>query len=273
MGEIPDSTLMAYADGELDSDLRRAVEELLAVDPGARGRLAAFIGTRRERLVPAFDPVMREPVPAAMRELVMTLPAGAVAETRASAGSGASLRTMLIGLLSPPTMAWAPIALALVVGLGAGFGLSQVGQRSGEDGGAGLLTGAGVASGPLLQALEGIPSGTVVVMRDATGETLSFKAVLSFLAKNDRYCRQYEITSRAGAEFAGLACRSGESNWQIEIYARAPAKGVSRRGMNMPAGTPSPVDAVAMEMMPATVDVLVGEPEEKLIRNGWRARQ
>ena len=277
MGEIPDSTLMAYADGELDPELCGAVEELLAVDPVARERLAAFTGTRQERLAPAFERVMREPVPAAIRELVATLPAGAAAETppaaRAFAGGGASVRTMLTNLFNPPTIAWAPLALALAVGVGVGLGLSQLGDRSDEGGRSGLLTGAGVASGPLLQALEGIRTGPVVVMKDAGGETLSFKVVLSFLSKNDRYCRQYEITDRAGSEFAGLACRTGESNWQIEIYARAPAKGVSRDGMNIPAGIPNPVDAVALEMMPETGDVLVGEPEEQLIRNGWRARQ
>jgi len=276
MGDIPDSTLMAYADGELDPELHSAVEELLAIDPTARERLAAFISTRREGLAPLFDHAMREPVPAAMRELVMTTPAGQAAENPpplAFAETGASLRTTLMSLFTRPTMAWAPLALALIVGAGAGFGLSRAMTGDPEGGRAGLLAGTGVASGPLLQALEGTPTGTMVVMKDDTGETVSFKAVLSFLDKHNRYCRQYEITDRAGGEFAGLVCRTGESNWQVEIYARAPVRSVSRNGLNIPAGIPSPVEAAVLEMMPATGEVLVGEPEEELIRNGWRARQ
>jgi anti-sigma factor RsiW len=275
MGEIPDSTLMAYADGELDQELRSAVEELLVVDPAARERLAAFVATRREGLAPLFDQAMREPVPAAMRELVLTLPVGQPAEegpssTLALAGGGASLRAMLMGVFNPPTMAWAPIALALAVGVGVGFGLSQatINQPSG---GVGLVSGAGIASGALRQALEGTPTNTVVVMKDATGETLSFRAVLSFLSKNDRYCRHYEIADRGGAEFAGLACQTGENNWQVEIYARTPARGVSRDGLSIPAGIPNAVESAVLELMPEGGGPLVGEPEEDLIRNGWRA--
>jgi hypothetical protein len=276
MGEIPDSTLMAYADGELDQELRSAVEELLAVDPAARERLAAFVATRREGLAPLFDEGMREPVPAAMRELVLTLPVDQHAEeapssTLALAGGGASLRTMLIGVFNPPTMAWAPIALALAVGVGVGFGLGQATIDQPSGGSAGLLTGVGVASGPLLQALEGMPTDTVVVMKDATGETLSFKAGMSFLNKNDRYCRHYELTDRTGAEFAGLACQTRENNWQVEVYARTPARGVSRNGLNIPAGIPNAVESAVLELMPEGGGPLVGEPEEDLIRNGWRA--
>ncbi len=266
MGEIPDSTLMAYADGELDPELRGAVEDLLAVDPVARERLAAFTGTRPEKLAPAFDAVMRA--------LVVTVPAGAAPKTPpptlASAGGAPSYRTMLSGLFNPPTMAWVSIALALAVGVGVGFGLSQatIDQPSG---GAGLVSGAGIASGALRQALEGTPTNTVVVMKAAAGETLSFRAVLSFLSKNDRYCRHYEIADRGGAEFAGLACQTGENNWQVEIYARTPARGVSRDGLSIPAGIPNAVESAVLELMPEGGGPLVGEPEEDLIRNGWRA--
>ncbi|HXF54334.1 MAG TPA: hypothetical protein VNK52_09450 [Hyphomicrobiaceae bacterium] len=278
MSEISDSTLMAYADGELDPALRSAVEARLAVDPAMRVRLAAFTQTGREELSALFDPTMREAVPARLHDAIANFPMrnGSRQSTAPRSGEvrGAAFGTLLQGLLGVSAISWARFALALLVGVSAGWVLSRATLGPVPEGGqAPRLVGADTASGALLlHVLESTPSGTVVSATGADGTTVSFKVVLSFLSRNAEYCRQYEMVAAGGAEFGGLACRSKDETWRIEVHTRAPAKGISRGGKSVPAGEENAVDAAVRGIMPETGEVLVGESEKELIRNRWRVK-
>jgi hypothetical protein len=269
---------MAYVDGELEPELRSTVEALLAADPVLRTRLAAFRDTGPQELAPLFDPVIREPVPAHLHDLVGEFPLAhahgrptsfALSSTRAL-GLGAALQS----LFGPPIMAWGRLAFVLLLGVSAGWiGRATIGYEPG-DGQLARLTGADVASAPLLlHVLESTPSGTMVSARDAAGESVSFKVILSFLSRDQSYCRQYEMAGAGGAQFGGLACRSADNAWRIAVHARAPAKANSRGSFSVPAGEENPVDAAVQKLMPETAEVLVGEPEEELIRNRWQAKR
>ncbi len=65
MKTIETWALNAYADGELDGADRLAVEDLLAADADARAALDA-VERQKQALKTAYDPVLREPVPAAL---------------------------------------------------------------------------------------------------------------------------------------------------------------------------------------------------------------
>ncbi|MET0292595.1 MAG: hypothetical protein ABW136_09560 [Steroidobacteraceae bacterium] len=62
---IADEELMAYVDGELDADARARVEREMADDPVLRARIESQLDLKR-RLAAHFDPVLNEPVPAAL---------------------------------------------------------------------------------------------------------------------------------------------------------------------------------------------------------------
>ena len=64
---LTDEKLQAFVDGRLDEAERRAVEALLAEDPDAAARAQAY-RQQTEALHAAFDPVLKEPLPARLRE-------------------------------------------------------------------------------------------------------------------------------------------------------------------------------------------------------------
>ena len=107
---IPDTDLMAYADGQLPPERRPAVEAALAADPGLAARLAELRG-QKAALHDALDPWLDEPIPA-----------------------------RLLAAAAPPAhpsawQAWRPflsLAATLLLGLGAGwFGRDLLLERAG----------------------------------------------------------------------------------------------------------------------------------------------
>jgi anti-sigma factor RsiW len=107
---IPESDLMAYADGQLAPERRAAFEAALAADPGLAARLAA-LREQKAALHEALDPWLDEPIPA-----------------------------RLLAAATPPVhpsawQAWRPflsLAATLLIGLGAGwFGRDVLLERAG----------------------------------------------------------------------------------------------------------------------------------------------
>ena len=60
--KLPDETVMAYVDDELDAASRARVEAAMAADPEVRAQFKTQIELRA-RLRASFDPVLSEPVP------------------------------------------------------------------------------------------------------------------------------------------------------------------------------------------------------------------
>ena len=60
--KLPDETVMAYVDDELDAASRARVEAAMTADPEIRAQLKTQIELRA-RLRASFDPVLSEPVP------------------------------------------------------------------------------------------------------------------------------------------------------------------------------------------------------------------
>ena len=71
---IPDETLMAYADGELEPAQRAEVEAALAADPKLAARVEAHRALRR-KLNTTFDPILMETVPDALVASARSSPA------------------------------------------------------------------------------------------------------------------------------------------------------------------------------------------------------
>jgi hypothetical protein len=201
---IPDETLMAFADGELDAASRALVESALQQDPELAKRVARHVALR-QRLRSAYAEELTEPVPqrlldAAQRPRlqknnVVNLQAARDAKLREASDVGS------------PATRWRPAA-AIAASLAIGFGLGYINRNHGESEPA-LARGADGAlnaRGALARAL----STQLAANQTAAAEV---HIGVSFLAKNGDYCRTFSLSGSVRP--AGLACRH-EAQWRIE---------------------------------------------------------
>lgn len=179
-----DLTVAAYVDGELDAAARARFEADMARDPSLADAVAAE-RRLRARLAAAYDPVLSEPVPTALRM------AAEAANDRPARRFG------------PPH--WAAVAASLVAGVLLGrLALPQQQGPMSADGG------AMAARGELAQALD----------ERLAGEAGPIRVGLSFQARDGRYCRTFQS---APDRLAGLACRDG-ARWRVRtVSSWAPA--------------------------------------------------
>jgi hypothetical protein len=184
-------TLMAYADGELDAETRRAIEAEMAVDPQVAKEVARHRAMRSE-VGGAFAGVLDEPVPDRLLH----------AAKKSGAKAGAPRRQW-----SWPE--WTSIAASLVLGVLGGRALLQQPDR-----GSGLIVagvdGRVIAGGALAQALSEQLSS-----QDGSGVDIG----LSFRTKSGEYCRTFG--ARAANPVVGFACRDAEV-WRIDMLSTAP---------------------------------------------------
>ena len=259
-----DDTLMAYADGELADPPRGAVERALAADAALRARVEAM-QAQRARLSAAFAPVLEEPMPQHLLDLLQpagaaTAAAPAVASldahraARQQANAAATEQARERAAATPRTAAaswarWGGMAAALLLGVMLGTQLDRGGP------GIGLRDGKLVAGGPIGEALSAQLAGA-----PAAGAPVSVQ--LSFVDKTGRYCRTFST-----ATLAGLACRDG-AQWGVQTLAAADSA-AQPTGMRQAASAlPRAVlDAVDAQIAGPTLDAA----GERAARDaGWR---
>ena len=184
-------TLMAYADGELDAETRRAIEAEMAVDPQVAQEVERHRSMRVE-VGGAFAGVVDEPVPDRL--------------LRAAKKTGAKAEQPRRQWSWPE---WTSIAASLLLGVLGGRALLHQPDR-----GSGLIVagvdGRVIAGGALAQALSEQLSS-----QDGSGVDIG----LSFRAKSGEYCRTFG--ARSANPVVGFACRDAEV-WRIDMLATAP---------------------------------------------------
>src|ERR1700722_7880641 len=116
---IPDETLMAYADGELDAAARAAVESAMREDPQIEARVAAH-RTLRRKVQAAYSAELSEDIP----ERLLAAARGAES-TRSKVVNLQDARAVMERKRARPLRAqWrtaGTIAASLVAGVGLGF--------------------------------------------------------------------------------------------------------------------------------------------------------
>ena len=260
MSQISDEMIMAYADGELGDDDRRAVEAYLAGNPAAAARLRAFEVSGRS-LARLYDDAMRQPVPAYLVETVRT----AKVARPVSAGLRAYLAGALGSVVAAPSALpmTAALACALLAGGAAGWGIHALSGPQRGSTNVAVLTGGGlVASAALQRALETMPSGRPAP--EGNDQRFAVTPRLSFLSQSGRYCRQYEM---GAPQFAGVSCRSPDGEWRIELHMPARALKASNDRI-APAGGPASAIESAIDAM-IKGDALGPDEEAQLIAKGW----
>ena len=211
--EIEDTMLMAYADGELDAATAARVEAALEQDETLAERLGLFLSTRNA-LRSAFDPP--PPVSPALEAAVRAMAAPAPQVVSLSARRAARAGWV-------PAVAAA--CLALVVGLGAGWGLRG---PVAPDAAPGLALAEGVPG-----VLASLASGQSLDLPDGHRVTV----LASFEDANGTFCREIAQDGAGGAVLA-VACRSADA-WELRFALAAGSGGDAYR----PASAPEALDA------------------------------
>jgi hypothetical protein len=177
-------TLMAYADGELDAQTRRAIEAEMAADPQVAREIERQRAMRAD-VGAAFAGVLDEHIPDRL--------------LRAAKKSQAAPQQRR---WSWPE--WTSIAASLVIGVVAGRAIVQS-PATKHDIVATASDGHIIAGGQLAQALS---------EQLSSGEGSGVDIGLTFRSKAGEYCRTFG--TRVGMDVVGFACRDAEA-WRIDM--------------------------------------------------------
>jgi hypothetical protein len=248
---IPEETLMAYVDGELDAAARTEVEAAMRNDPTIEMRIAQQ-RQLRAKIELAYAEELTEPVPdrllAAARGIVRTGEANILRldEARASMAAAPSR-------IEARKSRWqlvAPMAASLLIGVGIGF----FAWRQSDS----IVTrdskGALVAGGSLARGLSSQLAG------DSTKSSVEIG--LSFLAKSGDYCRTFTLLD---ASSAGFACRHS-NRWEIRMLTEfGPLRGGS--------GYRTAGSALPPAIRSAVEEQISGEPLDRAAEIAARKQQ
>ena len=182
--------LMAYADGELDRETRRAIEAEMAIDPQVAQEIERQRALRAD-VGAAFAGVLDEQVPDRLLRAATKAEAPAPQRRQWSWSE------------------WTSIAASLVIGVIAGRAILGPAATK-DDMIATAADGNLVAGGQLAQALSQQLSS-----EDGSGIDIG----LTFRSKSGEYCRTFG--TRAGTDVVGFACRDAEA-WRIDMLSTAP---------------------------------------------------
>jgi hypothetical protein len=236
--KFPPETLMAYADGELDAQTRRAIEAEMAVDPEVAQEVERHRAMRAE-VNGAFAGVLAEQVPDRLLRAARKTPSNTSSQPRRQ--------------WSWPQ--WTSIAASLLIGVLVGRALLHQPDRASGIIVAGL-DGRVIAGGPLAQALSEQLSS-----QDGANVDIG----LSFRAKSGEYCRTF--AAHASNVVVGFACRDAEV-WRVDMLSTAPRAESGGNYRMASTQLPAPiVQAIAERMRGEALDA----DEETIARQRrWR---
>ena len=256
---ISDEVLMAYVDGELPEEERKALQAALARDAPLMQRLESFVFTRGP-LLPAYNAVLSAPIPERISQLLAVAEPPVPRRTTPSGGSS-KLRRIVAGFWAPFLSPAAAIPV-VVAGAAVGWLLARGAQTEfvSLDSRGGL-----VASVAMQAALESTPKD----VRAGAGSSLVLEPTFTFATAKGGWCRQYRLFHRDGQAASGVACRD-QGVWRV--IAQTPvAPRADTTGKTVPAGED---EGVVGEIRSALKDgdVLGRNEEAQLIRERWPDR-
>jgi anti-sigma factor RsiW len=270
---IPDETLMAYADGELEPAQRAEVEAALVADSKLAERVEQHRALRR-KLNAAFDPVLLETVPDAMIAKIhapaaAATPSGAAApgatitdlrRVRAARAAEAKEAAAFARRAETPSRPWTWFewtAVAASIALGAV--IAHLALNSAETSRIGIESGQLVAQADLAEALS-----TQLVIDQAADAPVQIG--VSFKSKSGDTCRTFTVKEQS--VIGGLACRQG-NEWRVQMLADAPA-GANTPGGYKPAGGSLPAAVLAAVEQQIEGEALDASGEAEARARSWQ---
>lgn len=245
-----DETLMAYADGELDTKMRAEIAAAVEKDPSLARRVEQHRALRA-RVSGAFEKVLDQSVPERLAEIAR----GGAAPV---AKRGQVLQFPAKSARAPATRwrarEWVAMAASLLVGVMLSWRFFSATDSSPLVAGKDSL----VARGDLALALD----------RQLASEQQGDERVLiglTFRARDGNYCRSFVMRA---SRTAGLACRAGDE-WQIPATdsSALPAGEMQQAGSALP---PSILRNVETRMEGAALDA---DAERSAQLSGWKSAQ
>lgn len=245
--QFPDEVLMAYADDEVDADLRRQIEAAMALDPSLAERVAQHRRLRLD-LGTAFDGVLDERIPDRLLDATASSPGRPATVTDLNAVRTAKERAAHPRRWS--WVEWTSIAASLVIGILAGrTALQPANSDLFATSAGGIIARAELAAALTDQVGE-------------AGKDANVRIGLTFRATSGEYCRTFVTTSTAG-----FACREPNA-WKI----RALSDGVdtAKDGEYRMAGTDLPPAILAAVEQSMTGEALDLEQEQAARSRDWQ---
>lgn len=235
-----EETLMAYADDELDSQTRSAVEAAMATDPEIARKVAQHQALRG-KLSATFNKVLTEPPPQRLIDTARGVPAirreGNVIPLRRKA---------------PPRRGWpqwASLAATLVIGVVIGHALLRT-PFGGGDSPVTSRNGQVLANGALAQALQDQLASTQAA--DAP-----VRIGVTFRSKTGAFCRTF--TLHEPTALAGLACRDHD-DWRVQILAQSARADAEAETNSTSSGYRQAGSQMPRAVLQAVEDNITGDP-------------
>jgi hypothetical protein len=250
---ISDETLFAYVDEELDAAGRAEVEAAMAADPALAQRVQQQ-RSLRTLLGAAYRPVLEEPVPPRLVAAAQAKPAKArVLDLAAARDSRKPARTEAANDWT--WKHWGGMAACLAIGVFAGYS----GWLAGATDDIATRGGQLVASGELARALS-------TQLASAQPANAPVRIGLSFLSRNDEYCRSFSLDRGATG---GLACRRGD-DWTLRVVSQdKPAPGAPG-GLRQAASPVPPAVLKVVDEQMSPGGALDAAGEKVAMSKGWR---
>lgn len=249
--DLTDELLVAFVDDELDVAQRTMVRAVLDSNP-ALCRRADEMRLARDLLREAFPLQPRACVPAAIDTASKRLAAACAGQPsvsrkpyvlryRRAHAIAAGLLLCVLAAASYFVMRPAADQRPMVTAL------TQIGPEN-----------------PLHGVLESTASAELIKIQ---GEDAAVRAVLTFRAKDGRFCREFEILGDAGSS-TGIACRES-GHWRTEVLASGAAAPTTGNSYTPAGGSDEAAVAEVYE------GLIQGEPlgieeEARLLAGGWR---
>ncbi len=261
-----DELLMAFADGELTGEERRAINKQINENPELAERLKVFVETR-EPILQLLTKAASQPVP----DRIVALIQDYEPSRQPRSFKPSHLWKMIFGDATPweikPQIAAVGLLSACMVGYFASTILpaSKLFTAPARNVDHQQVAGTFRLDSPLGAALTNTPSGNGVRLGANDAHSLTFQAVISFRNEDGRYCRQYSLRRPIGSGVDGIACRSADG-WTDKIRVAAQKK--SKPGYR-PASRPdnNEIDAALTRMISGTA--LGFQEEKEAIKGLW----
>lgn len=250
--DITDELLVAYVDDELDEAQRALVRSVLDTSP-ALCRRAEEMRLSRDLLREAFPLQPDASVPASLDAAATRLAEACAAPAAPRAPTFRFQRSRKFAIAA---------SVVLSVTAAAAYFAWRVGSGPTREPVTGLMQiGPGTA---LNRVLETARSAEVI---NVPAEGAAVRAVLTFRAKDGRYCREFEVLAGSGGS-TGIACRT-DGEWRAEVMLSAAAAPTDSNYYAPAGGSDEPAVAeVAEHLMQG--DPLGAQEEARLLASGWR---
>ncbi len=231
--------LAAYIDGELDAVTAARITRDLTALPELAAEVAAQLRLR-ERLVAHYAPVLDEPIPASLTDVIeQSRKVVDLSEVRAGNAERRWISLPSRRYIGPALAAC--LVLFLVIPRGGSGDLVRT------------LDGQQYAAGALDAAL----TGQLAANQDLKADP---RILLSFPAQDGALCRGF-----SGAKLAGIACREPRG-WRLRM--ERPGNPAASADYRQAGTAEADILAAAQEM--ATDSPLDAEAERKAMARGWR---